>query len=149
MVWNSLASDRGHIHRVWYRFLSSEQPDWWYWRCADHLWGSAVEVAKLAGVRTIFAAGVDSDVQPRRALFRRSRWWPLYAWGLSRTDIIFVQHGGQLADLPRDGGRRRLLSQALPGGADRETPLRAGEVCRLGSNVATAETARRTPGDCS
>src|SRR4029453_11769775 len=47
---------RDHIHLVWYRFLSSEQPDWWYWRCADHLLGSAVEVAKLARVRTIFAA---------------------------------------------------------------------------------------------
>ena len=90
---------RDHIHWVWYRFLSSEQPDWWYWRCANHLWGSAVEVAKLAGVRTIFAAGVDSDVQPRRALFRRPHWWPLYAWGLSRTDRILVQHTGQLAEL--------------------------------------------------
>jgi glycosyltransferase involved in cell wall biosynthesis len=90
---------RDHIHLVWYRFLSSEQPDWWYWRCADHLLGSAVEVAKLARVRTIFAAGFDTDVQPRRALFRRSHWWPLYAWGLSRTDRIFVQHTGQLAEL--------------------------------------------------
>jgi glycosyltransferase involved in cell wall biosynthesis len=51
------------------------------------------------GVRTIFAAGVDSDVQPRRALFRRSRWWPLYAWGLSRTDRILVQHTGQFSAL--------------------------------------------------
>ena len=103
---------RDHIHRVWYRFLSSEQPDWWYWRCANHLWGSAVEVAKLAGVRTIFAAGVDSDVQPRRALFQRPHWWPLYAWGLSRTDRIFVQHAGQLAELaPR--WRLYRLSQLL------------------------------------
>ena len=94
-----LGIGQGHIHLVWYRFLSSEQPDWWYWRCADHLWGSAVEIAKLAGVRTIFAAGFDTDVQPRCALFRRPRWWPLYAWGLSRTDRIFVQHTGQLAAL--------------------------------------------------
>jgi glycosyltransferase involved in cell wall biosynthesis len=88
-----------NIYRAWYRFLSSEQPDWWYWRCADHLWGCAVEIAKLAGVRTIFAAGFDTDVQPRRALFRRPHWWPLYAWGLSRTDRILVQHTGQLAAL--------------------------------------------------
>jgi glycosyltransferase involved in cell wall biosynthesis len=90
---------RGHIHRVWYRFLSSEQPDWWYWRCANHLWGSAVEIAKLAGVRTIFAAAFDTDVQPRRALLRRPHWWPLYAWGLLRTDKIVLQHTGQLAAL--------------------------------------------------
>jgi glycosyltransferase involved in cell wall biosynthesis len=94
-----LGLGRDHIHRVWYRFLSLEQPDWWYWRCANHLWGSAVEIAKLAGVRTIFAAAFDTDVQPRRALFRRPHWWPLYAWGLSRTDRIFVQHTGQLAAL--------------------------------------------------
>jgi glycosyltransferase involved in cell wall biosynthesis len=42
---------------------------------------------------------VDSDVQPRRALFRRPHWWPLYAWGLARTDRIVVQHTGQLAAL--------------------------------------------------
>jgi len=91
---------RNHIHRVWYRFLAAERPDWWYWRCANHLWGSAVEIAKLAGVRTIFAAGFDTDVEPRRALVRRHHWWPLYAWGLSRTDRIILQHTGQLGALP-------------------------------------------------
>lgn len=91
---------RNHIHRVWYRFLVAERPDWWYWRCANHLWGSAVEIAKLAGVRTIFAAGFDTDVEPRRALVRRHHWWPLYAWGLSRTDRIILQHTGQLDALP-------------------------------------------------
>lgn len=84
----------------WYRFLRSEQPDWWYWRCAYHLWGPAVEIAKLAGVRTIFAAAFDSDVLVRRALVFRPRWWPLYAWGLLRSDRIFLQHGGQLSVLP-------------------------------------------------
>src|SRR5262245_15673591 len=38
-----------------YRFLRSEHPDWWYWRCANHHWGPAVTIAKLVGVRTIFA----------------------------------------------------------------------------------------------
>ncbi|HMF58718.1 MAG TPA: glycosyltransferase family 4 protein, partial [Vicinamibacterales bacterium] len=94
-----LGIGQGHIGSAWHRFLVTERPDWWYWRCASHLWGVAVEIAKVARVRTIFAAGVDSDVQPRRALFRRSRWWPLYAWGLSRTDRIFVQHTGQLSEL--------------------------------------------------
>ena len=87
----------GTGHFLWscYRFLLAERPDWWYWRAADHLWGAAVEIAKLAGVRTIFAAAFDTDVEPRRASFRRKKWWPLFAWGLYRTDRIFVQHYGQ------------------------------------------------------
>ena len=87
----------GTGHFLWscYRFLLAERPDWWYWRAADHLWGPAVEIAKLAGVRTIFAAAFDTDVEPRRASFRRKKWWPLFAWGLYRTDKIFVQHHGQ------------------------------------------------------
>ena len=90
---------RGQAPTAWYRFLASERPDWWYWRCASHLWGVGVEVANLARVRTIFAAGVDSDVRPERALYQRSHLWPLYAWGLSRSDRIFVQHIGQLSAL--------------------------------------------------
>ena len=82
-----------------YRLLCSEKPDWWYWRAADHLWGPAVEIAKLAGVRTIFAAAFDTDVEPSCAMFRRRRWWPLFAWGLFRADKIFVQHHGQLIRL--------------------------------------------------
>jgi glycosyltransferase involved in cell wall biosynthesis len=100
----------GQIHGSWFRLLATARPDWWYWRCANHLWGSAVELAKMWGVRTIFAAGFDNDVQPRRALFRRSRWWPLYAWGLSRTDRIFVQHTGQLSGLtPRWQPKARIV----------------------------------------
>jgi glycosyltransferase involved in cell wall biosynthesis len=38
-------------------------------------------------------------VNPRHALFYRARWWPLYAWGLSWSDRIFVQHGAQFAGL--------------------------------------------------
>lgn len=91
---------KGQILLAWYRFLKSERPDWWYWRCAYHLWGAAVEIARLTGVRTIFAAAFDTDVQVRRALVFRPRWWPLYAWGLMRTDRIFLQHGGQLSTLP-------------------------------------------------
>jgi len=90
---------RGQILLAWYRFLASERPDWWYWRAAYHLWGPAVAITKFVGVRTIFAAAFDSDVHPRQALAWRPRWWPLYAWGLSHTDRIFVQHGGQLAEL--------------------------------------------------
>ena len=90
---------RGQMLLAWYQFLASERPNWWYWRGAYHLWGPAVGIAKLVGVKTIFAVAFDSDVQPRRALHWRRRWWPLYAWGLSWADRIFVQHGGQLAAL--------------------------------------------------
>ena len=60
------------------RLLSSQRPDWWYWRCASHLLGPVVAIAKLAGVRTIFSVCFDSDVNIRHALFRRSRWWQVY-----------------------------------------------------------------------
>src|SRR5437899_1321970 len=52
---NFVGISRGQILLAWYQFLSAERADWWYWRCADHLWGPAVEIAKLAGVHTIFA----------------------------------------------------------------------------------------------
>jgi glycosyltransferase involved in cell wall biosynthesis len=82
-----------------YHFMSTHLPDWWYWRCASHRWGPAVAIAKRLRIRTIFAAGFDTDVHPRDALFERSRWWPLYAWGLAKTDRIFVQHEGQYSEL--------------------------------------------------
>lgn len=84
---------------AWRRFLFTERPDWWYWRGSYHLWGPGVEIAKLAGVKTVFAAAFDSDVVPRRALTTRRRWWPLYQWGLDRADKIVVQHQGQLEGL--------------------------------------------------
>jgi glycosyltransferase involved in cell wall biosynthesis len=85
---------------AWHRFLSSERPDWLFWEGASHWWGPLVEIAKLKGVRTIFHTAFDTDVQPRHALVRRRRWWPLYAWGLLRTDRILVQHMGQFFMLP-------------------------------------------------
>jgi glycosyltransferase involved in cell wall biosynthesis len=101
---------QSQILLAWYRFLLSERPDWWYWQCADHWWGPAVEVAKCTGVRTIFSAMFDRDVQPRRALYQHPRWWLLYAWGLTRTDKIFVQHGWQLSQLaPRWRSKASIL----------------------------------------
>ena len=82
-----------------HRFLSSERPDWWYWRAADLWLGPAAKIARLLRVRMIFAAAFDTDVTPHCALFRRPRCWPLYAWGLAITDKIFVQHGIQLSQL--------------------------------------------------
>lgn len=86
---------------TWYRFLRSERPDWWYWRCATHVLGLAVVIGKLARVRMIFAAAFDSDVNIRHALFDRPCWWPLYALGLAWSDRIFVQNEKQLLGLPR------------------------------------------------
>ncbi len=40
----------------------------------------------------------------------RPRCWPLYAWGLSRADRIFVQHAGQLSGLsPRWRSKAHIL----------------------------------------
>ena len=98
---------QGQILWAWQKFLFAERPNWLFWECSYHLWGLLVEIAKLAKVRTIFHAAYDTDVEPRKALTWRQRWWPLYAWGLSRTDRIFVQHKGQLSKLPS-----RLQSKA-------------------------------------
>lgn len=106
---------QGQILAAWHRFLAAERPDWLYWGGADHLFGPLVELAKLAGVRTVFAAALDADVEPRRAAFRRSRLWPLHAWGLWRADRIFVQHTGQLMRLhPRLRGKARILPKVCP-----------------------------------
>jgi glycosyltransferase involved in cell wall biosynthesis len=101
---------------AWREFLFDERPNWLFWECAYHLWGPLVEIAKRIGVRTIFHAACDLDVQPRHALLHRARWWPLYAWGLSRTDRIFVQHAGQLAGLsPRLRAKACILPKvSLP-----------------------------------
>ena len=91
---------QGHYLLDWYRYLSSMRPDWLYWRGASHLLGPLVQMAHVLGVRTIFAAAFDTDVHPCSALTARQRWWPLYAWGLSKTERLFVQHGRQLEELP-------------------------------------------------
>jgi glycosyltransferase involved in cell wall biosynthesis len=105
----------GQVPSAWYRFLMAERPDWWYWRCASHLWGIAVEIAKLARVQAIFAAGVDSDVRPERALYRKPSWWPVYAWGLSRADRILVQHTGQFEALPKRWQPKAHLVPSIAG----------------------------------
>jgi len=96
---------------AWLRFFRTERPDWLYWRCASHLLGAVAALAKLARVRTIFAACLDRDVEIRRALFRRPRWWPLYGLGLLLADRIFVQNQKQLRGLPL---RLRLKASVVP-----------------------------------
>lgn len=102
--------EHGQVLVSWHRLLLAERPDWWYWRGADHLYGPTVGLAKLAGVGTIFSAAFDRDLQPRRALSWRRRWWPLYAWGLSWTDRILVQHAGQLSAIqPRWRSKAHII----------------------------------------
>ena len=96
----------------WYRFLHSEKPDWCFWQCADHLWGPAAEIARRLGVRTAFSTMHDLDVQVRNALRTRKNLWPLYMWGLRRSNLIFIQHYGQRHDLPSHLQQRTYL---LPG----------------------------------
>jgi glycosyltransferase involved in cell wall biosynthesis len=122
--------DEGQIVLAWQRLLAAERPDWCYWRGAGHLYGPAVALAKLARAGTIFAAAFDRDVQPRRALSRRQRWWPLYAWGLAWTDRIIVQHQGQLSALPaRWRSKARIIpSMAAPVRDTKPHRERAGHV---------------------
>ncbi len=99
--------------REWYQFLLSEQPNWLYWRGAEHWLGPIVEISKLARVRTIFAVAFDADLQPRRALSRRRQLWPLFAWGLRRVDRIFVQYHGQLLMVPSQWRSKAFVVPSL------------------------------------
>ena len=99
----------GHILLAWARFFRAERPDWWLWNCASHLFPFGVVLAHLARVRTIFAACFDADVKVREALDVRRRWWPLYAFGLARTERIVLQHRRQQTDLPRRWQRKSFV----------------------------------------
>lgn len=101
-----------HFMFAWYKFLKIERPNWCFTQCADHLWGPVAEIAQWLGVRTAFSTMHDLDVQPRKALVRRKNWWPLYTWGLHRSDLIFIQHNAQRDYLPIRLQRRTNL---LPG----------------------------------
>jgi len=101
----------GHKLLAWQKFLFTERPNWLFWEGAGHLLGLFVELASLANARTIFHTAFDTDVYPRRALSRRRRWWPLYAWGLARVTRILVQHRTQLSELP---GQWRAKASVLP-----------------------------------
>ena len=82
------------------RFLAAEKPDWCHWFGSNHLLGPAAVLGKLQGVRTVFSAQFDNDVRPMQALPSRRHLSPFYAAGLWASDCIFLQHGGQLAELP-------------------------------------------------
>lgn len=116
----------GHVVPAWRRLLTTERPDWWFWQCASHWLGVAVELAKHAKVRMIFSAMIDHDVHPRQALSRRPTLWPLYAWGLRRTDRIFVQHGGQLGQLDPSLQSKASLLPGIVSLPESFTPHAAG-----------------------
>ena len=103
---------RQHFLLDWYSFLKSERPDWCFWQCADHLWGPAAEIARCLDVRTAFSSMHDLDVQVRKAQIGRRSLWPLYLWGLERSNLIFIQHYGQREYLPLHLQKRTYL---LPG----------------------------------
>jgi glycosyltransferase involved in cell wall biosynthesis len=57
----------------------------------------------------------DNHVDVRKALRWKKYRWPFYAWGLQRSDVIFVQHEGQRARLPtRWQGRAYSLPGIVP-----------------------------------
>jgi glycosyltransferase involved in cell wall biosynthesis len=92
--------ERTHSVRAVARFLAAEKPDWCHWFGSNHLLGPAAALGRLRGVRTVFSAQFDNDVRPMNALAGRRYLWPFYAAGLWASDRIFLQHGGQLAELP-------------------------------------------------
>lgn len=105
-------SHDNHFLIDWYRLLRCERPDWCFFQCADHQWGPAAEIARRLGIRTAFSVMHDLDVQVQRALRVRKKLWPLYLWGLKRSNIIFIQHNGQRESLPAPLQQRTFL---LPG----------------------------------
>lgn len=103
---------RAHFLLDWQALLKAEQPDWCFWQCADHLWGPAAEVARQFGIRTAFSTMHDLDAQVRHSLRSRPYLWPLYQWGLQRSNLIFIQHYGQRDSLPVNLQHKTYL---LPG----------------------------------
>jgi glycosyltransferase involved in cell wall biosynthesis len=104
---------QGQFFLAYARFLAAERPHWVYWRGAEPILGPCTMIARSFGVRTVFSTAFDSEVHPRRALFRRQRWWPLYALGLSLSDIILVQHGQQLAGLKSSLQTKALILRSM------------------------------------
>ena len=124
VVFNGVGRGPGHVLFNWYHFLLKERPTWWFWRCANHLWGPAVAMARTAGVRSIFSVGLDRDVIPRKALFRRPQLWPLYYWGLAQSDLLFVQHREQFNMLPQHWQKKAHLLPNMVGRPDNIVPHR-------------------------
>lgn len=113
---------RPHFLLAWYSLLNEERPDWCFWQCADHLWGPAAEIARCLGVRTAFSSMHDLDVQVRKATIGRKSLWPLYLWGLERSNLIFVQHYGQREYLPLHLQKRSYLLPGIVPRPERVTP---------------------------
>lgn len=85
---------------AWWKMLRAERPDWVYRRCSDFNLGVLAPLAKIAGVKVVFASAHQNDCNPPIALTRRRYLWPLYALGLRIVDRILVQHESQIRLLP-------------------------------------------------
>lgn len=108
---------------AWQRILDVEQPDLWYYRCADFYLGFLPTLAHRRGVRVVYAVALDADCQPPRALSRRPYLWPLYAFGLHTVDRILVQHSRQVDLLPhRLRSRARWVPSISPVESSRVPP---------------------------
>jgi glycosyltransferase involved in cell wall biosynthesis len=94
------------------RFFAAERPDWCFWFGSTHLLGPAVALGRLTGTRSLYGAQFDLDMRPRLALPGRPGLWRLYAWGLSQSSRIVLQHGGQYADVRP---RWRSKTYVIPG----------------------------------
>ncbi len=135
------------------RFLRFERPDWFYMRCAQHLLGPIVQMARWGSIGTIFSAGFDTDVRPRQALTRRRRLWPLYAWGLAQAERLFLQHTEQLSALPKKWRSKAYIVPSIAGEpvpvkphADRDTYVAwVGMLRRHKRPDLLVEIARNTP----
>ncbi len=79
-----------------FRVFRQERPDWYYRRTAKASLGPAVLLAKLMGVKSVYACAFDTDAVPRKALASRKWLWPLYKLGLDLSDRILVQHQHQM-----------------------------------------------------
>lgn len=108
--------------RAWPRLLARERPDWVYRRCADFYLGYIAPLARLAGARMAYACAFDTDCTPEIALSRRRNLWPLYAFGLSMSDRILIQHEGQRELLPEGLRSRAFLVPSIAAAAAAPDP---------------------------
>lgn len=91
-------SSRHTISLELIKILIDERPDWFYWHTNSIHIGICFFIAKILGIRTIYAVASDKDCNPRLAInpftFKKY-FWVLYKFGLDLADRIFIQHNTQ------------------------------------------------------